>query len=110
MRDNRRSEVPRGATVKGEPSMEMIWAQAALSFETICGESLKKGEVKSFEDVRKKIESKCENASRYEPEPTDKWNAAKTVGLQSLQYLKLLVVVASQASSVVCCCQSTGSG
>jgi hypothetical protein len=101
MRDDQRSEASRGVTAKEEASMEMMWAQAAAAFETICGESLKKGEVKSFEDVQRKIETTCDNASSIESKPEDKWDVAKSVGLKSLEYLKRLVVVASEASSLV---------
>ncbi|KAF4806539.1 hypothetical protein CGCSCA5_v014298 [Colletotrichum siamense] len=81
--------------------MDKIWAEAAASFESICGESLKRGEVKSFEDVQRRIEKTCERASGSESKPEDKWDTAKTVGLKSLQYLKLLVGAAAQASSLI---------
>lgn len=81
--------------------MDKIWAEAAASFQSICGESLKRGEVKSFEDVQRRIEKTCERASGSESKPEDKWDTAKTVGLKSLQYLKLLVGAAAQASSLV---------
>ncbi|KAI8240148.1 hypothetical protein K4K55_001056 [Colletotrichum sp. SAR 10_96] len=101
MRNHQRSDLPQSRTAKGGISMDKIWAEAAASFESICGESLKRGEVKSFEDVQRRIEKTCERASGSESKPEDKWDTAKTVGLKSLQYLKLLVGAAAQASSLI---------
>lgn len=79
--------------------MDEIWAAAAEHFREICGESLNKGELKSFEDVQKQIENSGKvNTS---PSPEDSWETAKSVGLSSLKYLKMLVGAASQASSFV---------
>ncbi|KAJ4999255.1 hypothetical protein K4K48_004358 [Colletotrichum sp. SAR 10_66] len=101
MRNHQHSDLPQSRTAKGGISMDKIWAEAAASFESICGESLKRGEVKSFEDVQRRIEKTCERASGSESKPEDKWDTAKTVGLKSLQYLKLLVGAAAQASSLI---------
>lgn len=75
--------------------------QAATAFETICGESLRKGEVKSFQDVKRKIETTWDQEWTDDPEVKRKREKAKSVGLESLEYMKLLVGVASQASSLV---------
>ena len=80
-------------------SMEKMWAEAAEAFEKICGESLRRGEVKNFDDVQRKIEDACKARSDVGQE--DKWERAKSVGLQSLKYLQMLVGVASKASSLV---------
>ncbi|KAK2739652.1 neutral amino acid permease [Colletotrichum kahawae] len=101
MRNYQQPDFPQSKTAKGGISMDKIWAEAAASFESICGESLKRGEVKSFEDVQRRIEKTCERASISEAKPEDKWDTAKTVGLKSLQYLKLLVGAAAQASSLI---------
>ncbi|KAJ0276743.1 hypothetical protein COL940_008100 [Colletotrichum noveboracense] len=101
MKNHQQPDLPQSRTAKGGMSMDKIWAEAAASFESICGESLKRGEVKSFEDVQRRIEKTCERASNSESKPEDKWDTAKTVGLKSLQYLKLLVGAAAQASSLI---------
>lgn len=81
-------------------SLEDIWAEAAKRFQEICGESLQRGDVKTFDDVRKKIENvnKPYGAS---DEQDDKWDKAKSVGLQSLKYMKMLLGAASQAAVFV---------
>ena len=79
--------------------MEGLWAEAAKDFQKICGESLRKGEVQSFDDVRKKIEEA--GVGTREAGHEDKWQKAKAVGLEILKYLKLLVGTASQVSSFV---------
>lgn len=81
--------------VNGEASMEEIWAAASRDFERVCGMSLKNGDVKSFDDVQRRIE-RSGNA-----ETEDNWDAAKSLGLKSLKFLKTLVGAASQASSLV---------
>ncbi|XXH00877.1 hypothetical protein Hte_007228 [Hypoxylon texense] len=85
-----------------ELSVKELWAEAAKAFEEICGESLQRGEVKGFDDVRRKIED-AGKASSYgiDAEEKSKWEKAKSVGLDSLKYLKLLVGAASQASSFI---------
>ncbi|KAF5509560.1 hypothetical protein CGCF413_v002576 [Colletotrichum fructicola] len=101
MRNHQQPNLPQSRTAKGGISMDKIWAEAAASFESICGESLTRGEVQSFEDVQRRIEKTCERASGSESKPEDKWDTAKTVGLKSLEYLKLLVGAAAQASSLI---------
>lgn len=86
----------------GEASMKEMWAAAGKAFESICGESLKNGEVKSFDDVQKKIETSSKAFFGTDAGPKDHWELATTVGLESLKYLKVLVGAASQASSLVC--------
>ncbi|KAJ6475541.1 hypothetical protein C8R45DRAFT_1159682 [Mycena sanguinolenta] len=100
MRDQQRVDIPDTKPPEGE--MSKMWAEAAKAFETICGESLQKGDVKSFEEVQRKIESGSKAlAYDLDAEQKDKWDRAKRVGLQSLKYLKMLVGAASQASSFV---------
>jgi len=82
--------------------MEEMWAEAAKAFEKICGESLQQGDVRGFDDVQKKIEAAGEASYGLDAGPEDKWEKAKSVGLKSLKYLKLLVGAASQASMFVC--------
>ncbi|KAK7717935.1 hypothetical protein SLS63_010585 [Diaporthe eres] len=84
----------------GDIGMTTIWGEAIDSFKDICGESLLKGDVKSFDDVQKKIESVSKVASGLDPEQEEKWDKAKRVGLDSLKYLKMLAGVASKASSL----------
>ncbi len=43
-----------------EPAMKVVWDAAAKAFEDICGHSLARGEVKSFDDVQQRIESSSE--------------------------------------------------
>ncbi|KAI1767301.1 hypothetical protein GGR53DRAFT_463602 [Hypoxylon sp. FL1150] len=88
-------------SVGGDVSMKELWAGAAKAFEEICGESLQKGEVKGFDDVQKKIESISKASYGNSAEPADKWEKAKSVGLKSLKYLKMLVGAASQASEFI---------
>lgn len=97
------SEATRKTALGGEIGMTAIWDEAIDSFKNICGESLLRGDVKSFDDVQKKIESVSKVASGFDPEQEEKWDKAKRVGLESLKYLKMLVGVASKASSLVCC-------
>lgn len=78
--------------------MEEIWVKAEMEFERICGESLKDGEIKSFDDVKRKIEN---TKVSYE-EPEDKWEKARNLGLRSLDLLKMLVGAASLAAQFVC--------
>ncbi|KAL7941231.1 hypothetical protein V8C42DRAFT_335700 [Trichoderma barbatum] len=82
-------------------SMKEMWDAAAKEFESICGESLQKGQVKSFDDVQKKIKSSGQVSNGVDEEQNVKWEKAKSVGLQSLKYLRMLVGAASQASSFI---------
>ncbi|KAL6803263.1 hypothetical protein GGI42DRAFT_23562 [Trichoderma sp. SZMC 28013] len=86
---------------EGQLSMKEIWDAAAKEFEVICGESLQRGQIKSFEDVQKKINSANQASNAADEEQNVKWEKAKSVGLQSLKYLKMLVGAASQASSFI---------
>ncbi|OHE99024.1 hypothetical protein CORC01_05714 [Colletotrichum orchidophilum] len=102
MRDQEPSDSPgKKLAASREGSMDEIWASAAEHFEKICGESLKKGEVKSFEDVQRQIENSGKAAANTSQSPEDSWDTAKSVGLSSLKYLKMLVGAASQASSFI---------
>lgn len=83
-------------------SLEDIWVEAAKRFQEICGESLQRGDVKSFDDVKKKIENvNKQNPYGASDEQDDKWDKAKSVGLQSLKYMKMLLGAASQAAVFV---------
>ncbi|KAI1100300.1 hypothetical protein F4804DRAFT_319299 [Jackrogersella minutella] len=84
-----------------EASVKEMWAAAAKAFEDICGESLQRGDVKGFDDVQRMIEGVNKASYGTDAEQTDKWDKAKSVGLKSLKYLKLLVGAASQASSFI---------
>ncbi|KAI0835757.1 hypothetical protein F5Y06DRAFT_118345 [Hypoxylon sp. FL0890] len=85
----------------GEASMNEMWAAAAKAFEDICGESLQRGDVKGFDDVQKKIEAVSKASYGIDAGQENKWDKAKSVGLKSLKYLKMLVGAASQASSFI---------
>ncbi|KAI0864938.1 hypothetical protein F4860DRAFT_463830 [Xylaria cubensis] len=87
--------------LEGKFSLDEIWAEAASSFESICGESLKKGEVKTFDDVQRRIESSAKAPYSHNTEQESKWDKAKSVGLESLKYLKMLVGAASQAADFI---------
>ncbi|KAL2284634.1 hypothetical protein FJTKL_08733 [Diaporthe vaccinii] len=93
-------EASRKTALGGEMGMIAIWDEAMDIFKNICDESLLRGDVKSFDDVQKKIESVSKVASGLDPEHQEKWDKARRVGLDSLKYLKMLVGVASKASSL----------
>ncbi|KAL7914155.1 hypothetical protein GGI35DRAFT_490457 [Trichoderma velutinum] len=94
-------DAPTKKPPEGQLSMKEIWDAAAKEFEAICGESLQRGQIRSFEDVQKKIKSANQVSSSADEEQNVKWEKAKSVGLQSLKYLKMLVGAASQASSFI---------
>jgi hypothetical protein len=102
MQDQHPVDAPEMKPPEGLGEMSKMWAEAARAFESICGESLQKGEVKNFDDVQRKIESSSKASYGLDAEQEDKWDKAKSMGLQSLKYLKMLVGAASQASSFVC--------
>ncbi|KAI1089944.1 hypothetical protein F5B19DRAFT_351940 [Rostrohypoxylon terebratum] len=81
-------------------SMKEMWDAAAKAFEEICGESLQRGDIRGFQDVQMKIEA-INKASFAPAEDADKWDKAKSIGLKSLKFLKMLVGAASQASSLI---------
>lgn len=81
--------------------MKELWDEAAKEFENICGVSLQTGNIRSFEDLQRKVENTNNTSSRLEDGEKAKRDKAKSVGLTSLKCLKLLVGFASQASSVV---------
>ncbi|GAW18341.1 hypothetical protein ANO14919_078160 [Xylariales sp. No.14919] len=93
------SEALGGKLPEGGMSMKDLWADAAKSFESICGKSLQGGDVRSFDDVKARIENSSKPGG--DDGPGDKWAKAKSVGLESLKYLKLLVGAASQASEFI---------
>ncbi|KAJ8122639.1 hypothetical protein O1611_g9793 [Lasiodiplodia mahajangana] len=102
-----RGQPPPGAPEKkslegnqGQQFMKEIWAEAAKSFEDICGKSLQNGDLKSFDDVRAKIES-ASKAGADDDSDVGGWDKAKSIGLESLKYLRLLLGAASQASSFI---------
>lgn len=82
-------------------SLDEIWTEAAKKFHEICGESLLKGDVKSFDDVRKKIEEVNKQPYGGDVDHEEKWDKAKSVGLKSLKYMKMLLGAAAQASTFV---------
>lgn len=82
-------------------SLDEIWTEAAKQFQEICGESLQKGDVQSFDDVRRKIENVNKQPYGAGDDEQDKWDKAKSVGLQSLKYMRMLLGAASQASTFV---------
>ncbi|KAM3073649.1 hypothetical protein ACMFMG_004466 [Clarireedia jacksonii] len=79
-------------------SFDELWADAARQFQEICGESLQRGEVKSFDDVRMKIENINKQQTDGSDDKENKWDKVKSVGLKSLKFMKILVGVASQAA------------
>ncbi|KAJ7678121.1 hypothetical protein DFH06DRAFT_1291418 [Mycena polygramma] len=80
--------------------MKEMWEDAAKAFESICGQSLQKGEVKNFDELQKKIESSSDLKATDE-EKEDTQEKSKKLGLKLLKYLKVLVGVATEASSLV---------
>ncbi|KAJ7764439.1 hypothetical protein B0H14DRAFT_371048 [Mycena olivaceomarginata] len=99
MRDQQ--PVDASETKPPEGEMSKMWVEAAKAFESICGESPQKGDMKNFDDVQRKIESSSKASYGLDAEQEDKWDMARSAGLQSLKYLKMLVGAASQASSFV---------
>jgi hypothetical protein len=79
-----------------------ISEDAAEAFEKICGESLARGKIKDFEDVKRMIESSSVAFYSLDAGQNNKWEKAKGVGLKSLKFLKILLGAASQAPSLVC--------
>ncbi|KAJ7619352.1 hypothetical protein FB45DRAFT_156829 [Roridomyces roridus] len=79
-----------------EGSLKAMWAQAAQEFEDICGASLTKSEIPSFDDVLNKIATQASDAG-----PKDKWAKPKKLGLEVLKGTKTLVDAASLASSAI---------
>ncbi|ROV93591.1 hypothetical protein VMCG_08093 [Cytospora schulzeri] len=100
MKDQRPFDAPERSGADGKMSINKMWAEAAKEFESICGESLQRGELKTFDDVQKKIEGKSKSSGSID-EGEDRWDKAKSVGLKSLKYLKMLVGAASQASGII---------
>ncbi|KFY11729.1 hypothetical protein V492_04296 [Pseudogymnoascus sp. VKM F-4246] len=87
--------------IKQMSEMEKMWDEAEGEFEKICSKSLKRGDVKGFDDVRRMIEGSTTASYGDDAEQKDKWEKAKNVGLESLKYLKLIVGAASLASSAI---------
>ncbi|KAH7320618.1 hypothetical protein B0I35DRAFT_390482 [Stachybotrys elegans] len=86
---------------EAEISMQELWAEAAKSFEDICGKSLQKGEIKKFDDVQKKIEEAGRTSNDSGGGKEDKWDKARSVAFKSLGYLKLIAGAGLQAASFV---------
>lgn len=84
-----------------EGVIKKLWDEAATEFETICGESLRGGDIKSFDDVKGVIESRFQAGTSYDAAEQAERDKAKRVGLESLKYMKLLANVTAQASSFV---------
>lgn len=82
-------------------SLDEIWAEAQRQFQEICGQSLQRGDVKSFDDVRRKIENLDTQLNGASDGQGDRWDKAKDVGLQSLKLIKMLIGAASQAVTLV---------
>ncbi|RFU74301.1 hypothetical protein TARUN_7928 [Trichoderma arundinaceum] len=101
MRGQQTLDTPAKKPPETQVSMKEIWDAAAKDFERICGQSLQRGDVRSFDDVQKKIKSTNQLSFGANDEQDDKWEKAKSVGLQSLKYLKMLVGAASQAASFI---------
>lgn len=81
--------------------MEGIWDEAAQEFNKICGKSLEKGKLKSWNDVRKVIEN-IEKAPYNDDSNKDAWDRAKDAGIQVLNGLSLLTSLTSNVASFVC--------
>lgn len=88
-------------TKEHEMSLNDIWAAAEAKFKSLTGESLRNGQIKSFDTLRAEIESSSKPASGDAPADKDKKEKFKSAGLEFLQYAKLLVGAAVQVSAVV---------
>lgn len=88
--------------IKEMSEMSEMWAEAEKAFESICHQSLQRGDVKGFDDVQRMIEEATTTSYSIDAEQKDKWEKAKSAGLESLKYLKMLVGAASLAASTVC--------
>lgn len=75
--------------------------EATRQFQDICGESLQRGDVKGFDDVKRKIDNVNKQPYGVSDEQEDKWDKAKIMGLQSLKYIKLLLGAAASAATFV---------
>lgn len=99
---SQKSAKPDARPQSGAAAINALWDEAAKTFKAICGQSLQNGDIKSFDDVQKTIEGKVQGITSSDSPHQAEWNKAKSVGLQSLEYLKLLVSVAAQGASFVC--------
>ncbi|OBT80870.1 hypothetical protein VF21_00244 [Pseudogymnoascus sp. 05NY08] len=81
--------------------MSEMWTEAEKAFESICHQSLQRGDVKGFDDVQRMIEEATTPSYSIDAEQKDKWEKAKSVGLESLKYLTMLVGAASLAASTI---------
>lgn len=77
-----------------------IWDEAAQEFNKICGKTLEKGKLKSWDDVRKAIEN-IEKVSYVDNSKNNMWDRAKDAGIQVLEGLSFLTSLTSDAASLV---------
>ena len=102
VRDQQSSDAPEKQRLEGESAMEKLWAEAAKSFESICGESLQRGGIHTFKDVLMQIERGDKAYANDGPDDHHRRDKARSVGLASLKYLVLFVDAAYQAPRFVC--------
>ncbi|KAJ4414461.1 hypothetical protein N0V82_007910 [Gnomoniopsis sp. IMI 355080] len=103
MRDQQ-STKPSDKPQEGEAAVQKLWEEAAEDFRKICGESLNRGDIKTFEDVRTTIEAmggEGGNASSDAAHSDDWREKTKSVGLQCLHYLSVLVPAPQAAVTMV---------
>ncbi|KAJ6504135.1 hypothetical protein C8R47DRAFT_178200 [Mycena vitilis] len=98
--DNSASEGGKKQPLEVSAAVKEMWEDAAKDFESICGQSLQKGEVKNFDDLQKKIESTNDLKATDEGKDETQEKSTK-LGLKLLKYLKVLVGVATEASSLI---------
>ncbi|KAJ7265862.1 hypothetical protein B0H12DRAFT_173738 [Mycena haematopus] len=94
-------EGPQKQPLDMSASVEELWEEAAKDFERICSQSLQKGEVKNFDDLKRRIESAGSLSATVDEGKEGKQEKAKKLGLELLKYLKLLVKVATDAPSFI---------
>jgi hypothetical protein len=101
MRGQQSSVTPAGKKPAALTTMEEMWADAAKAFEEICGQSLHRGDVKGFDDVRKKIESAGQASHDPGGGETQKMGEVEERWPSFAAVAEMLVGAASQASSAV---------
>ncbi|KAI1320310.1 hypothetical protein F5Y16DRAFT_417501 [Xylariaceae sp. FL0255] len=91
----------RRSSSRGSINLDAIWDEAAWSFEEICGESLRNGTVKDFDDLQQQIERSNKRFANFDIAEQDKWDLAKRTGLKSLKYLRTLIGATVDATSFI---------
>ncbi|OBT82064.1 hypothetical protein VE02_08875 [Pseudogymnoascus sp. 03VT05] len=68
-----------GGGSNGIKEMSEMWTEAEKAFESICHQSLQRGDVKGFDDVQRMIEEATTPSYSIDAEQKDKWEKAKSI-------------------------------